>query len=111
MVPIFLTGTALAQPLPEAGIAPAVEGRYKLSGNRELMPSAIGDDGFKTYMQWSPEQPLPAVFSIDALGREEMVNGYMRGDVFTIDRVYDRLKFRIDKAQLTARRLPQRSGK
>ena len=79
-------------------------GLYKLSGNKELRPSVIRDDGAKMYIEWSGPQAIPAVFSLNNLGREEMVNGYMRGGAFTIDRIYDRLIFRIDKAEATARR-------
>ncbi|RMB24879.1 type IV secretion system protein VirB9 [Sphingomonas sp. PP-F2F-G114-C0414] len=84
--------------------------QYRIRGNPELRPSAITDDGSKTYIEWGPEQALPAVFALDRLKREEMVNGYMRDDVFTIDRVYERLVFRIDRATATAvREIKKRS--
>ncbi len=84
-------------------IAPAAP-VWKLSGNKELWPSSIRDDGAKTYLEWPADRALPAVFALDRLGREEMVNGYMRGTIFTIDRVHERLLFRIDKASAEARR-------
>lgn len=91
---------------PQVWTPPAVvqPGSYKLSGNKELRPSAIRDDGAKTYIEWNPAQAMPAVFALNSLGREEMVNGYMRGSAFTIDRIYDTLVFRIDKAVVMARR-------
>lgn len=79
-----------------------VHGQYRMRGNPELQPSAMTDDGLKTYIEWRPDQALPAVFALDRLKREEMVDGYMRDNVFTIDRVYDRLIFRIDRATATA---------
>jgi type IV secretion system protein VirB9 len=89
---------------PRGGsIAQIRESSWRLSGNRELWPSAIREDGVKTYLEWRSDQALPAVFALDRLGREEIVNGYMRSGVFTIDRVYDRLVFRIDKAHAAAR--------
>lgn len=80
-------------------------GTYKLSGKKELMPSSIRDDGRKIYILWAPSQPIPAVFALNRLGREEMVDGYMREGTFTLDRLYDDLVFRIDKAQAHARRI------
>lgn len=80
------------------------QGRYRVSGSKALRPVAIRDDGARTFIQWSGSQPMPAVFSLDDLGREEMVNGYMREGVFTIDRIHEQLVFRIDKAKARARR-------
>jgi len=45
------------------------------------------------------------VFGIGYNGEEEVVDGYMRDGVFTIDRVYGELVFRIDKKRARARRL------
>lgn len=86
------------------------EGRaaWKLLGRSELYPSSLRDDGSKTYLEWPADQPMPAVFALDRLGREEMVNGYMRGTIFTIDRVYPALIFRIDRA--TAKAVRQARG-
>lgn len=92
--------TALsAMPAPEQ-----MTGVYRLSGDRSIMPATIGDDGTKTYISWDRYQALPAVFGIGPAGNEEVVDGYMRGDHFTIDRVYEELVFRIDKERVRARR-------
>ena len=98
------------EPLPANDAFPPpnlaqMTGSYRLSGNRELRPSEIADDGDKTYLRWDEHQALPAVFGIGPGGEEEVVNGYMRGDLFTIDRVYGALVFRIDKTRAEARRL------
>lgn len=79
--------------------------RYKVAGNREIRPYSIRDDGARTYIQWEPSQAMPAVFALDHQGHEEIVNGYMRGEEFTLDRIYERLVFRIDDAVATARRI------
>lgn len=81
-----------------------VTGEYRLSGERSLLPSRIGDDGERTFLEWGEYQSLPAVFGIGANGEEEVVDGYMRGGVFTIDRVYSELVFRIDRKRAKARR-------
>ncbi|WP_379554174.1 TrbG/VirB9 family P-type conjugative transfer protein [Qipengyuania sp. DGS5-3] len=77
---------------------------YRLKGNREVRPAAISDDGQRTTIEFAPSQSLPAVFGIGPSGKEQVVNGHMRGDQFVIDRVWERLVFRIDKEKATARR-------
>jgi type IV secretion system protein VirB9 len=114
--PYLIQLTYLAAPAGAATARPSAEevsgrGKYRLTGNKELRPVGMTDDGAKTYIEWSPEQALPAVFAIDRLGREEMVNGYMRDDIFTLDRVYARLVFRIDRSEAGARRIERRSRK
>jgi type IV secretion system protein VirB9 len=84
---------------------PSMSGRYQLTGASELRPVQIADDGTHTYIVWSPDQALPAVFALSAVGTEEMVDGYMRNDVFTIDRVHKKLVFRIDSKLAKAERV------
>ena len=90
--------------------SPASITGYRLSGEKSLRPSRIGDDGIHTYIEWTENQALPAVFAVNALGEEEMVDGYMRQDIFTIDRVHERLVFRIGKKLAKAERAVQRVG-
>lgn len=77
---------------------------YRLRGDRSVRPASIRDNGEKTVIEYAPGQALPAVFAIGPTGDEEVVDGYMRGDRFVIDRVHERLVFRIDKEKATARR-------
>lgn len=77
---------------------------YKLSGSKALLPKSISDDGKKMYITWGDDQAIPAIFSLSPSGGEEMVNGFMRAGVFTIDRIHDRLVFRLDRLVATARR-------
>jgi len=103
----FVGGGAASGPavLARATVPPAITGEYRLSGEQTLLPSKIGDDGTRTYLEWDAYQSLPAVFGIGFNGEEEVVDGYMRNGVFTIDRVYGELVFRIDKKRARARRL------
>src|SRR3546814_12981139 len=78
-------------------------GEYRLSGTRALRPAGMHDDGVKTYIDWSPETPLPAVFFIDDYGRERLAIGNMRGGLYVIDSVHEELLFRIDKQKARAR--------
>jgi type IV secretion system protein VirB9 len=89
------------------GAAAPASGTYRLTGERTLQPSRIGDDGQRTYLEWDEHQSLPAVFGIGANGEEEVVDGYMREGIFTIDRVYGELVFRIDRKRAKARRVRQ----
>ena len=82
---------------------------YKVSGSKSLWPSSIGDDGEKTYIVWSLDQDIPAVYALDHRGKEVLVNGMMRDDEFVIDAVADRLVFRIDNRTARAKRLAERT--
>lgn len=83
---------------------------YRLSGSKALRPATIRDDGAKTYIEWSKDQALPATFALGPTGKEQMVDGYMRGSVYTIDRVYETLIFRIDKERAKAQRRDEGEG-
>ena len=92
---------------PEASAAPLAApgvGRYRLSGARALRPVAITDDGIRTYVEWRPEQPLPAVFAIDGRGEATLVDGHVRDGHYVIDAVYRTLVFRLDGQSARARR-------
>lgn len=107
---LALAGCATAQdggPASVAASSPTAVGRYKLTGARELRPERIEDDGVHTYIFWAEDQALPAVFAIGPVGNEEMVDGYMREGVFTIDRIHRKLVFRIDKKLARAERIGQ----
>jgi len=77
---------------------------YRLSGKDTLLPTSISDDGQKTYIEWAGDKAIPATFALGPTGTEQMVDGYMRGGIYTIDRVYETLIFRIDKDMARARR-------
>jgi type IV secretion system protein VirB9 len=94
--------------------APGTEpqrGRYRLSGDRSIRPSGIDDDGAKTYIEWASDSALPAVYSVDAKGKESLVNGNMRDGIFVIDNVVERLVFRLDQQIARAVRVPQQTAR
>lgn len=84
---------------------------WRMSGAKALRPLSISDDGVHTYIRWAADQLIPAVFAVSDVGGEEMVDGYMRGDTFTIDRVNRRLVFRIDRASARALRKAAKARK
>ena len=75
---------------------------YQVRGARELRPDAIEDDGRKTYIMWGKQKVMPAVFAEGPAGDEMLVNGYVRDGVYTIDRIFPKLIFRIDRKTATA---------
>jgi type IV secretion system protein VirB9 len=93
--------------------APAAQerGSYRLSGERALRPSRIADDGRHTYIEWPRDRALPAVYALDGEGRESLVNGAMRDDLFVIDAVAPRLVFRIDQHVARAERIKRKKAR
>lgn len=81
---------------------------WRVSGSKSLRPSAVRDDGSRTYIEWDRGQAQPAVFAIGASGQEEIVEAYVRGGVVMIDRVYTELVFRIDKTSAKAIRTQEK---
>ncbi len=81
---------------------------WKLGGDRAIRPVAVGDDGARVYIRWAENQLQPAVFAIDETGAEVLADGYVRGDAYVIDRLFERLVFRIGKDKAEASR-PRRS--
>lgn len=100
---------------PGQTIAPtlAVEpqrGTFRLSGAKALRPKDMYDDGVATYILWPADLDLPAVYTVDARGRETIVNGAMRGSMFVVDSVSKRFVFRSGRDRAVAtRQTKQRS--
>jgi type IV secretion system protein VirB9 len=100
-----------SQPDSVADEAPAgqLQGSYRLSGDRQLRPSRIADDGRHTYIEWPRDRSLPAVYALDSEGRETLVNGAMRDDLFVVDSVASALVFRIDQHVARALRVKRKT--
>jgi len=83
--------------------------RYRLSGDRELRPLAISDDGEHTYISWPTTVPIPAIYSLDRGGNEMLVNGMMgSNDVYVVDGAPQELIFRIDHHVARAEQISRR---
>ena len=81
---------------------------WKLGGDRAVRPVEVGDDGARVYIRWAENQLQPAVFAIDDTGEEVLADGYVRGDAYVIDRLFDKLVFRIGRDRAVATRPPER---
>lgn len=79
-------------------------GRYRMSGDRNVRPVAISDDGVRTYIEWRDQQAIPAIFAIDDAGDELLADGQMRSGLYVIDAVHGALVFRMDGRTARARR-------
>ena len=104
--PLYSLRFSYPQPEPDPAVANEgkVVGRYKLGGAREIRPDAMHDDGQKTFLSWRTEQPIPAIFVIDARGQETLANGAMREGYYVVDGIADRFVFRLDDNTATAAR-------
>lgn len=104
----FMVRFRYPAPPPSAAVpvpTPGAAAEYRVSGASQLRPASVRDDGLKTYLRWRSDQPLPAVYGVDAAGRETLVNGGMRDGTFVVDGVFDRLIFRADRWRAAARRV------
>jgi type IV secretion system protein VirB9 len=94
-----------SQAQEQEGAETAAKGRYMLSGTRALRPDGISDDGLHTYIEWPKNVALPAVYALDDLGGETLVNGMVRDGIFVIDAIAPALIFRIDRRTARATRI------
>jgi type IV secretion system protein VirB9 len=80
--------------------------KYKVSGDRQLRPSSISDDGQHTYIIWPKTASIPAIYAVDRSGVEVLVNGMMgTDDVYVVDGAPQLLTFRIDRNMAWAERI------
>jgi type IV secretion system protein VirB9 len=86
--------------------------RYKVSGDRQLWPVSITDDGQRTFISWSKTSPIPAIYAPDRLGNDALVNGMMGADdVYVVDGAPQKLTFRIDNNVAHATRINLRKSR
>ena len=67
---------------------------YRITGGNESMrPVRVVDDGKKTYIQMATEaahRELPALAVLGADGKAELVNFRVKGQMYIVDRLFDR---------------------
>jgi type IV secretion system protein VirB9 len=64
----------------------------------DIVPSLVFDDGRFTYLRFSGNRDVPAVFHVLGDGKETLVNSRMEGDLLVADRVSRRLMLRSGSA-------------
>lgn len=83
---------------------------YRVRGAKELVPEAMSDDGTATTIRWSADAAIPAIYALDAQGKEALVNGAMRDGAFVVDGIAPRFVFRSGKRKATATREARKAG-
>lgn len=84
--------------------------KYRITGDREIRPQAVSDDGTHTFISWPRSAPIPAIYAVDQSGRDVLVNGMMgTDDVYVLDGVPRDLIFRMDRSVARAERIFPRS--
>lgn len=90
----------------EAETPTASAGRYRLTGDKLLRPSAMADDGVRTQIEWPASASLPAIYAIGDDGIEVLATGQVRDGRIVVDRIARKFVFRQDKRAATAIRMP-----
>lgn len=67
---------------------------YWMAGSPEISPTAARDDGRFTYLTFSNNRDMPAVYSVDDAGKEALINTNVEGNTIIIHRVVPGLKLR-----------------
>lgn len=67
---------------------------YWMAGSDEISPTAARDDGRFTYLTFSNNRDMPAVYSVDSQGREALINTNVEGNTIVVHRVVRRLVLR-----------------
>lgn len=61
---------------------------YRFSGNAQLTPAHVFDDGTFTYFELSKNQAVPAIFAVDdQQGKESVVNTRRQGNYLVVQRI------------------------
>lgn len=82
------------------------------SGDRKILPAQVYDDGFATYVTWSPKAELPAILIRNEKGEEGPVNFAVRNDLIVIEGVPELIVLRAGKTNATLENLgePRRAA-
>ncbi|NGM87790.1 TrbG/VirB9 family P-type conjugative transfer protein [Parapusillimonas sp. SGNA-6] len=101
-------------PVPPSGAESSASGsRYsfawRLSGDRAVAPLQVFDDGKRTWLQFAPGQPVPAIFRQDASGDRPLA--YTReGPYLVLAAVWPRLVLRGGQLRSMAEKLDEQGS-
>ncbi len=69
---------------------------YSYSGDQQLLPRHVYDDGKFTYLQLKPHQKIPAIFAVtNRQGKEAVVNFRRRGSMLIVQQVAPQWSLRL----------------
>jgi type IV secretion system protein VirB9 len=89
------------EPVKPAAAAPRPEDfnfDYSISGQKQLGPIRVFDDGRSTYFQFDPKKDSPAVFVLGVDGKEEMAETRISGPYTIADRTSEMFVLRYGKS-------------
>ncbi len=67
---------------------------YWMAGSPEISPTAARDDSRFTYLSFTNNRDMPAVYSVDAEGNEALINTHVDGNTIVIHRVIPFIRLR-----------------
>lgn len=76
---------------------------YWMAGSTEISPTSARDDGRFTYLSFSNNRDMPAVYSVNAFGAESLINTNVEGNTIIIHRVVPKLRLRKGNAVVCIR--------
>lgn len=76
---------------------------YWMAGSIEISPTAARDDGRFTYLSFSNNRDMPAVYSVDAAGKESLINTNVKDNTIIVHRVVPFLRLRKGSAVVCIR--------
>lgn len=86
-----------------AAIDPAtINFAWSRSGDKDLLPESVFDDGETTFLSWPANRAVPAILITDTAGTEGPVNFAVRGNTIVVEGVPPRIVLRSgkDRAQI-----------
>lgn len=78
----------------EAAAPAMLNDNYWAAGSRELTPTTARDDGTFTYLTFTNNRDMPAVYSVDAAGKEALINTNVEGNTIIVHRVVPQIRLR-----------------
>lgn len=76
---------------------------YWMAGATEISPTSARDDWRFTYLSFSNNRDMPAVYSVDSFGGESLINTNVEGNTIIIHRVVPKLRLRKGNAVVCIR--------
>lgn len=100
---VYLLRFSVPRPPPEPPPALAVQtpappekrnAAYSYTGSRDIIPSAVFDDGQRTYFRWAEGTSTPAVFLLGDDGQESLVESAYRDGYQVVEQLAPRFRLR-----------------
>lgn len=67
---------------------------YWVAGSEGVSPTAARDDGRFTYLEFTNNRDMPAVYTVNGEGKESLINTHVEGNTIVIQRVVPKLMLR-----------------